>query len=253
LRLVFVWSLLVLCPTLGFAAFELRETDLWMGKSAASLAQCDEIHFSSFYTQIYSLKELTYLGTGFTFPNPLGGSSIGSTQFGNSLYQERKIVFSHGFNFRENLSLGFNLKGIFLTIQDYGSDSTIQLDGSLKVQLNKTLEFSTTLWNLNKASLSNGKENLPTGFSSALQKEFFSKLNISLEINRTDPNPFDLRTSISFPLHNSFHIQAGFKDRPTQFIGGFKVKLHDILLDYNYIQSSSLPGYHQFTLSFFLF
>ncbi len=245
MKIFFSFIFLTIALPHRLAAFNFIESDL----NPARLVPNKEILLSNFYSQIYSLKELAYFGVRFTLPHRFGVSALNSTQLGNSIYKERKIALSHGFKFQEDIYLGVNLNYLILTIEDYGEDKAVQIDTALEIPLTESLKFSTLLWNINKTTL--GKEVLPSGFSSGMRWDLFSKCSLSLGVSRMDKAPIQLSALFSFPIHPSFYIDASYRDRPSQFMGGFSVRERNVGIQYSFTQTASLPSFHKFVLNFY--
>lgn len=268
-HLYFVYTLLfvLLFLTVAQAAFEFKETGArGVGLSGAFSARATDatapfwnpaalrlvpqIEITSFYSQLFSVSDLAYLGGAFAAPTPLGGVGLAYSQFGPTAFREQQLYISHGFELANNLFAGYNLKGMFLKIDEFGSASTFGFDAGVLARITESLNIAAVGKNLNRPTIGAVKESLPTGFVAGAAFQALEGLWLSGDFERIDPNPVSLKSGFEFMMAEYFTLRGGIQNNPARFTAGFGTKAGIVRLDYAYQQQGSLSANHQVTVSF---
>lgn len=250
-----------------YSAFEFRETGArgvalsgaFNAQSAdatapywnpAGLRLVPQVELTSFYSQLFSIGDLSYMGTAVAVPSSFGGVGVAYSQFGPSAYREQQIYFSHGFELVEHVIAGYNLKGMFLKIEEYGSASTFGLDFAVLARIKENIQAGVVGKNVNHPSIGSSKEYLPYGFNAGVAFRPIQGLWLSGDLERIDPQGISLKSGIEFMVAQYFTVRAGMQNSPARFSGGFGAKAGIVRLDYAYQQNSNLPGSHEFSVTF---
>ncbi|MBI3012479.1 MAG: lamin tail domain-containing protein, partial [Elusimicrobia bacterium] len=131
----------------------------------AALSFLSQGEWVSFYTQLFSLKELRYGGTAIAVPTKMGAFGSAYSQFGFSQYMERQMILSHSLSLSEGVWMGYSLKGLFLQIEGFGSSSAFGLDIGLNTTLSEKLRLGLFARNLNRPTIGEGGETISRSFS----------------------------------------------------------------------------------------
>lgn len=216
----------------------------------AGLGAVRKMEFMSFYNQLYSLKEINFFGSSFAFPTRIGTFGMAFSQIGSPLYKEQEFYLSHGIKLVRPIYVGYSLKGMFLTIDQFGKGKTFGLDASILSYLTPALTLALSFKNLNRASMGKSEEPLPQGFLIGMANKIVPGLVLTGEIERMTPAPLIIKTGIEYGLTSSFKFRGGFSGAPLKFSGGFGLRLKKVELDYAYLSHEALLGTHTFSLYF---
>lgn len=214
----------------------------------AGLRDLNRPELSSFYAQLFSLNELSYMGIGAGMPSRWGASAVSFSQFGSSNYREQEFAFSHAFKLGKAWAFGANLKSFVLKVDELGSDAAFGLDAGFIGKLHPRFMVGAQAQNINRPSL--GSSLLPGAWSFGSRIKVFKGLNLFFEYEKRNPGRQEWKAASELELSKSFAVRAGLGRDAGTFSGGFGSQAGFVRLDYAYLHPRDLPGFHQFTLSF---
>ncbi|OGR50789.1 MAG: hypothetical protein A3I11_06635 [Elusimicrobia bacterium RIFCSPLOWO2_02_FULL_39_32] len=216
----------------------------------AGLGALKKMEFMSFYNQLFSLKEINFFGSSFALPTSFGTFGMAYSQLGTSLYKEQEFYLSHGIKLVRPIYLGYSLKGMFLTVDQFGIGKTFSLDAGMLSYLTPTFTLGLAYKNLNRAVIGKNEEPLPQGFIIGMSNKSIPGLTLTGELERITFSPLTIKTGIEYEITPSFKFRSGFSGAPLKFSGGFGLKLKKVELDYAYLHHETLLGTHAFSLYF---
>ncbi|MBI2915845.1 MAG: hypothetical protein HYY07_03205 [Elusimicrobia bacterium] len=216
----------------------------------AALSFLSQGEWVSFYTQLFSLKELRYGGTAIAVPTKMGAFGSSYSQFGFSQYMERQMILSHSLSLSEGVWMGYSLKGLFLQIEGFGSSSAFGLDIGLNTTLSEKLRLGLFARNLNRPTIGDGGETIARSFSIGFSYQLVYGLHWMLDYERTDFKPPLWKSGLELDLNRSFFFRSGFNSPPLSISGGFGSRIGRTSFDYAYQHHLTLPGSHHFSLGF---
>lgn len=255
----------ILLQSDGYAAFEFKETGAhaaalsgaFAARSSgvaaidwnpAGLRQMDQIECASFYRRLFSLENLTYAGTSLALPASFGNFGIAYHQFGDSAYQEKQWVFSHGFQWTRRILLGYSVKGMFLKLDEFGSTFAFGADAGILILPSENWRIGFSAKNFNHPAIGASDESLPHGFAAGLAFRPIDAFWFSGDLVQVNEE-ISVKAGVEYQWVPAFSVRAGFQNRPAKFSCGFGVKAGSATLDYAY-QNGNLAGEHQFTIGF---
>ncbi|MBI2119133.1 MAG: hypothetical protein HYT97_05855 [Elusimicrobia bacterium] len=216
----------------------------------AGLGSLKKMEFMSFYNQFFSLKEINFFGSSYAFPTNFGTFGMAYSHLGTSLYKEQEFYLSHGIKLVRPIYVGYSLKGMFLTIDQFGIGKTFSLDAGMLSYLTPITSLALVYKNLNHAAIGENEEPLPQGFIIGMSNKSIPGLTLTGELERITFSPLTIKTGIEYEITSSFKFRSGFSGSPLKFSGGFGLKLKKVELDYAYLQHQTLLGTHSFSLYF---
>jgi hypothetical protein len=257
--------LLSFIPVTAFSAFE--ETD-WSARAGgmgsaftglsdegsaifynpAGLSKLRSGEFTFFANQLYGLKEFTNLVFLFGQPLSYGSLGIGFSQFGHSGYKEQigVLAYSRGW---KNFHIGGTIKGMNLSITDYGSDQTLGIDIGILWNLRENLTFGATGKNINNPEIGQAEElSRSVLFGASLRPG--KKLLIDADFIKEHDFDLQVRLGQEYLLSDNFALRAGWITTPHNLTGGFGYRLKGIHLDYGTRSHPDLGFTHSISLSY---
>lgn len=218
----------------------------------AGLAQIKRVALSSYYSELFSIDELSYAIMGLTLPaGGIGQFGLTYSRFGEGLYIEEEAIFTHSLSIKERIYFGYNIAAKVIDISGYGKDSAICIDGGLLGRINPFLRIGIASFNINHAGISKGNEVLPQSLRMGISYIPCRDLLLSGEVYKQISYPIELRYGMEYGLFPSCKMRCGIVNYPARFSGGVGFKWSIFELDYALITHQQLPLEHHFTFTFF--
>jgi len=215
----------------------------------AGLSEVSGLEISSFYTQLYNLKELPYASLSLVSPTRFGNLGLGFSSFGYDLYKEEILIFSYGRPLHPKVSFGFNLKGMRLKILGYGSSVTLGLDVGLMGYLTDRLGLGFSSRNINNPQIGRCREGLPQSYAFGLRGCPIPKLILTCDFYSDLRYPLEIRVGEEYQLFPLLALRAGVGRNPNTFNFGAGFSTQIFTLDYAVRTHSTLGLTHQISLS----
>ena len=223
-----------------------------IGWNPAGLAQVKRIALSSYYSELFGIRELSYAIMGLTLPaGGIGQFGLTYSRFGEGLYIEREAIFTHSFSIKDRIYFGYNIAVKIIDISEYGEDSTICIDGGLLGRINPFLRIGIASFNMNHTGISKGNEVLPQSFRMGISYLPCRDLLLSSEVYKQISYPTELRYGMEYELSSFCRIRCGIVNYPARFSGGVGLKWSIFELDYALVTHQHLPLEHHFTFTLF--
>ncbi len=220
------------------------------GWNPAGLAQVKRIGFSSCYSELFDLRELSYAIVGLTLPiGGIGQFGLTYSRFGEGLYIEREAIFTHSLSIKERMYFGYNIAVKVIDVSEYGRDSAICIDGGLLARINPFLRIGIASFNINHAGISKGNEVLPQSLKMGISYIPYRDILLSGEVYKEIRYPIEFRYGMEYALLSLCKIRCGIVNYPARFSGGFGFKWSIFELDYALITHQHLPLEHHFTFT----
>ncbi len=214
----------------------------------AGLGWSGGIEAASFYSRLYSLKELSHAGSAAALRLPFGGAGLSYSQFGEAPYQEKEAAFALSFDLSPKVQIGGTARGYFLQIDDFGSARAAGFDVGLVSRLHANARLSLLAKNVNRPALGQSRIPLPTGIMAGGAFHIAPGLGLFTEVHAVEPDPILVKSGLELSLGERLFLRGGLRTRAMQFAGGFGIRLGSIKVDYAYQHSARLPGSHQLSL-----
>ena len=206
--------------------------------------------FSSTYSNLYGVEGLNYTQLKMAIP-VIGYGTFGAlfSDFGPSEYKERVLVFSHGFGLAEGIMMGYNLKSMGVSIEEYGSDSAFGIDVGILARVSDGIGLGACARNINEPEISQGNEKLPEEFAAGLYYVPVQGLNFAFDIDKVLDQPLSLHIGTEFRLLDFLAFRTGIQTNPSNYSFGFGLNYGTIYFDYGYQAHATLDDLHVFSLA----
>jgi hypothetical protein len=215
----------------------------------AGLGVARRAEITSFCSQLYSLSNLSDVGTAASIPFRFGTAGIAFSRFGTFDYQEQEVVLSQGFRFGHKFFAGVNARAFLLRIDGFGSDTAFGLDAGAAVPFAEKFRLAFTARNLNRPSIGVEKEPLPSGWTLGVCYAPARSLSISADILKIGKGQASFRSGTEISFGEVLSLGFGVSNEPMEFAGGLGIEVKGMRVDYAYLHHNVLSGTHQFSAS----
>ena len=268
-KILLVLSLAGFCalqPLAGEAAFEWRgvgSRPLGMGGAYVSLSGGAETLFwnpaglwksqaswFSSYSRPFGLGDLSTSTLAFLLPTSVGNIGLGAMVYGLTLYRETSLMFSYSNAPFQYLSFGFNLRGLNLSLEGFGSTWTAAFDLGTVLYISENVRWGASLWNVNRAKIVQNGQSVPRSFSTGLSLEPMPGLVLSVDGRKDADFPFQIRAGSEHKVSDVFFVRTGVTGgEPSRFSLGTGFNVKRIKIDYSFHTHPALGLSHHFSMS----
>ena len=206
---------------------------------------------SATYTSLYGLTELADMSGSLVFPTrEYGVIGFSYDQFGDSVYKETGVLFSHGFYLSRDFAFGYTIKGLSVKIKEYGSGSATGVDCGFAGSIREKISLGFSVSNLNGPNIGSKAEPVPKRFQFGVSFQPVEGIASNFDISKSD-NFDDIIFHLGEELNLSkfFAMRFGVRTQPTSFSVGFGLKKGALRLDYAYLSHPVLDTSHIFSIS----
>ncbi len=223
------WSLLVNPAGMGY--FEGSEVDI------------------SFTPQPFGIAGLSDIGFAAISKTAIGSIGIGVQRFGNTLYREltTSVGYARDLN---GFGVGIALHRYSVTIERYGSASTLGIGCGIQVRFLSALRWGISLHNMNAPTIGMAQEKLPQQFQVGVA--YLPEVNVrfTFDVHKQTAAEFSLRCGVEYVVLSAIALRAGFSEEPSEISGGFGTQFSSFQFDYGMTYHSVLGWTHRGALSF---
>jgi hypothetical protein len=253
---------LLLCTNAAFAGFEFSGAggriggmggaftgladDAWaIWFNAGGLARISNAAVSAYHAPgLYGLNELSSTMIVAALPTSFGSLGLSWRTFGTgSLYKESTIKLAYACAF-EDVDIGIALAYQGVSIERYGSASTMGVDVGILVHLGATFGVGVAAQNVNAPSLGASQENLPQMFTAGISYTPVNRLVLALDYQkgvRQDASP---RAGFEYWIVESLAVRGGFQNAPSQYSSGIGARYSLVQFDYGFSIHQELGWTH---------
>ena len=205
---------------------------------------------SVFYApQPFGLKELAHGAVSYIEPTSLGVFAASATRFGFELYRETRLSLSYSNEIGGVVKGGINLNHYSLSIQNYGSASTIGVDVGVLVDVSDEISWGFAAFNLNAPTIGSAKEKLPQVFSTGITFTPVREATLAASVVKDIHFPAELHIGVEYSLMEMIALRAGTTSDPNTLNAGLGIHYSFVKLDYALSSHNELGITHQFSLS----
>lgn len=224
--------------------------DVWaIQYNPAGLVRLPSPEFSGFYSpQPFGLVELRLLAFAAAYPASFGTIGVAARRFGFELYRETSLSLSYA---REvgGVFGGFNLNYHSVTIERYGSASTLALDVGVIVPIVESLRFGFAARNVNAAAIGQAREKLPQTFTAGFAYSPVVNTNLVFDYQKEPGFAASPRGGIEYLIIPEVALRVGFSDQPSSYTAGFGLRYIFVQFDYGFATHQELGLTHQASIT----
>jgi len=199
--------------------------------------------------QQFGLSELARGAFSYVEPTNIGSFALSGTRFGFILYREVEFRFAFGTEITPAFSVGASVDYYHLTVERYGSASTIGLDVGMVLTVSEEVRWGFAASNINAPTLGDEKEKLPQVFSTGVSYQPFYGGAIIVDLVKELQFPVELRAGIEYTVFDLIALRGGASSDPSLLCAGVGVHYDAFCIDYAFTNHVDLGITHQFSIS----
>ena len=216
----------------------------------AALKSVHERILSACYTpQPFELEELSHGAVSFIEPTSFGTFALSASRFGFELYKETQLALSYSEDVAATIHAGVNLNYYALSIQNYGSASTVGVDVGMLVEISDAISWGFAAVNLNAAKIGEAKEKLPQVLRTGVSYSPIRSGTILMSLEKDIRYSATLHLGLEYELMDMIALRAGSSSDPNTMNLGVGIHYGFAQLDYAFSSHSELGVTHQFSVS----
>ena len=258
--------LLIVSIQTAYSGFELRSNDarsaalggamtgmtengwsLFVNPAGMGHFDGSEVDFS-FSPQLFGIAGLSDIGFAAVSKTAIGSIGIRVQRFGNTLYRELTTTIGYA-RALDGFGVGIALHRYSVTIERYGSASTLGVDLGIQVRFLHSVRWGISLHNVNAPTIGAAKEKLPQQFQAGVVYLPDQNLRFTFDAQKQTAAEFSLRCGVEYAL-SVITLRAGFSEEPSEISGGFGIQLSSLQFDYGMTYHSVLGWTHRGSISF---
>jgi len=231
-------------------AFIAVEDDGWaLFFNPAGLAGIQSFRISIFAAPSpYGLSELSTAALAVEMPTDRGCFGLGLRRYGFDLYREVSGTLSYATTV-VGVSFGLNCNYHSVSIQNYGSASTVGFDAGFVIPLFQNLQWGMAATNVNAPVIGVSREPLPRRFSTGVSYVFANRFTLAFDVLKESGFDVSPRGGCEYRIIDAVALRCGFKDAPSEFSGGIGIRYAALDFDYAYVMNPDLGGTQEISIS----
>ena len=185
-------------------------------------------------------------------PTSIGAFALSGSRFGFDLYREVDLQFSYGRDINDLFSVGGSVHYYHLSIERYGSASTLGVDVGMVARFTDQVQWGFTAFNVNGPAIGTARERLPQVFATGLAYLPIPEDMLVADLEKDIRYPVELHAGVQYSLLDLIALRVGTMSEPSVLSAGLGIHYSLIQLDYAFTNHVDLGPTHQVSLSVFL-
>lgn len=261
LRLLIVIAVPYLLPSRAAALFDPKPasilqssceggaSSIFTNPAGTRYLKVSELH--TYYSHLYSVKDLAHYGTAVAVQTRLGALSAGISQFGPPSYREEEAAVGAAAGLSSKIYAGVSARGYSLKIDRFGEAKAYGIDAGVIARVHPALTMGFSGKNVNRPKLGASQIALPTGLNLGAAVSPFESLKLYMDVSAIEPDPISFRSSMEVGFAGRLFLRGGVQSQSMRFHGGVGLKIRRLRFDYHYLHHGILGGSHQAALSLY--
>lgn len=193
----------------------------------------------------FGLKELANGFIAYNEPFYWGSLNFGAMTYGYDLYKENKLTASVSYKFRNFLYLGAAINFHMLSIKNYGDSRTLYFNFGSLLFITKDFRWAFAISNLNNATFSDQKNQIPVIINTALCYNVLEELSLCAGVEKDLSYSPSLKAGAELKLIDYVILRTGFANNPSKYSAGIGICYKGVQLDYSFFTHAYLGMTHQ--------
>ncbi|PID88539.1 MAG: hypothetical protein CSB03_00845 [Bacteroidia bacterium] len=221
---------------LGQSSISFR--DLWaVANNQAGIAFLKRPVLGVAYEERFRMKEMSLKTVAFALPtNRIGNFGASFTYFGDTEYNESRINLAYGRMLGEHFAMGVAFDYIGMSVEgnsESASAGTVTGELGIMAEPIENLWLSAHVYNPFgvKISEANYEEKLPTLLRFGALYHFDEDLLFVAEIEKDIDYDVRVKAGVEYTVLDKFIFRGGIATKPTEYSGGFGLRLKSFCLD----------------------
>ncbi len=212
----------------------------------AGLAQINWREAGVYYSPApFGLTELANGYLAYNEPLSIGSVSLGAMTYGFNLYKESRLIAGFSYNYLNKFFAGIAFNFHMVSIKNYGNANAFYINLGGLAYITKELRWGFSIYNLNRATLGNDKDQIPLIFNSGFSYNLTDNLSLNAAIEKELLFNASIRFGIDYEIVKYISVRSGFQNEPSMFTAGLGINYSIFSLDYAVFSHPDLGLTHQ--------
>jgi hypothetical protein len=238
--------------SLGHASTALGDEASAISSNPAGLGFFKRTGFQVSLSRLFDLDELSEKELYLVYPFKSLSLGAGTYIFGKSdYYQETVLVSAFGYQLKDYLSFGSNLKYMRVSFSPaYKALSAWGMDLGAIVKFDNKIQLGAVVKNFNQPELLDNSDDIPTIFSSGMAVFPFEEVTLTFDFSYDERDKGQLHFGQEVKLIKNLPLRFGIQTSPARYAFGVGFDFERMDIDYAYLSHAVLEGSHKLSFSF---
>lgn len=212
----------------------------------AALAWGKRLSSFGMYDRPFGIAELAT--HAFSAGLRIGRHGLGAryTGFGFALYKEQVLGLAYGLRVFQQLSLGFGIRALQLSISEIPTRHWVVFDVGIRWQMREGVFIGAVIWNAGGRHTSLLGQGSTVGMGVIVMPRVVLVADIQKEANF----PTGVGIGVIYHIHPQLVLRTGAGSRPERLSAGFGLKKRDFAIDYATVWHTVLGITHRASVIF---
>lgn len=212
----------------------------------AGLAQLNWREIGVYYSPApFGITEMANGYIAYHEPTSFGSFALGGMTYGFELFRESSVKLSYAYNFENKFFGGLSLNYHNFSIQNYGSKGVFYLDAGGLTYLSSYLRLGFLVQNINRASLADIDDQIPTILNAGISYNMLDLLSISFSVEKDVRYNPSIQFGVDYEIIEYLSLRSGFSNQPSRYSAGIGINYSIFSLDYAFFTHQDLGLTHQ--------
>ena len=208
-------------------AFVASTDDPWMpwynpaGIATASLLKSSVC----FVPEPFGMKELRTVSVAVVLPTPIVNVGIVLDDYGSDLLRESTAVVGLGRSIEKTLDLGLAVNIGILSIQRYGTATTVTVDLGVRLELGEGISLGYCWKNFGGATIAGVGESLPQTQTLGMRYAPHRLARVTVDLEKDARYPFVARAGVELHVLDQLDLRLGVSNFPATLALGFGARM----------------------------
>ena len=165
--------------------------------------------------------------------------------YGFELFRESKLKLGYSYNYENKFFGGIAFNYNTFSIQNYGNKGVFYLDLGGLTYITNDLRLGFVVHNINRASLANVDDQIPTVINLGASYDLLNMLSINLAVEKDIRYNPSIQFGVDYEIIEYLSLRTGFSNQPSRYSAGVGINFSIFSLDYAFFSHHDLGLTHQ--------
>ncbi|MCJ7553066.1 MAG: hypothetical protein MUO34_04205 [Ignavibacteriaceae bacterium] len=212
----------------------------------AGLSQINWREIGVYYSPApFGISEMANGYMAYLEPTSFGAFALGGMTYGFELFSESKLKLGYSYNYQNKFFGGLAFNYHTYSIQNYGNQGVFYLDLGGLTYITNDLRLGFVVHNINRASLANVDDQIPTVINLGASYDLLNMLSINFAVEKDIRYNPSIQFGVDYEIIEYLSLRTGFSNQPSRYSAGVGINFSIFSLDYAFFSHHDLGLTHQ--------
>ncbi len=212
----------------------------------AGLSQINWREIGVYYSPApFGISEMANGYVAYLEPTSFGSFAFGGMTYGFELFRESKLKLGYSYNYQNKIFGGLAFNYHTFSIQNYGNKGVFYLDLGGLTYITNDLRLGFVVHNINRASLANVDDQIPTIINLGASYDLLNMLSINFAVEKDIRYNPSIQFGVDYEIIEYLSLRTGFSNQPSRYSAGVGINFSIFSLDYAFFSHHDLGLTHQ--------